>query len=145
VSLVKGDVKIRKSTPAQAQGIKKLSPNPELKFSFKLFNNDDEQLCPSIFRDGYTQTLMERLRDLSSWTVRRFTENQDKSVRNHAHDWDRTSRPNGFTHLNESFREYAGWQFCLSANERGRVHGIIIDDTFYVIWLDQDHALYPGK
>jgi hypothetical protein len=39
---------------------------------------------------------------------------------------------------------YEGWQFCLTANEHGRVHGIIIDDTFYVIWLDHDHQLYPA-
>lgn len=86
---------------------------------------------------------MERLRDLSSWKVRKFTGSQDKSVRNHTHDWAKTARPDGFSHLNERFRSYPGWQFCLSANERGRVHGIIIDDTFYVIWLDQDHSLYP--
>lgn len=86
---------------------------------------------------------MERLRDLSSWQVRRFTGAQDKSLRNHEHDWRKTARPGGFRHLNEHYRAYPGWQFCVSANEHGRVHGIIIDDTFFVIWLDQDHALYP--
>jgi hypothetical protein len=40
-------------------------------------------------------------------------------------------------------RDEVAAQFCLSANEHGRVHGIIIDDTFYVIWLDHDHRLYP--
>jgi len=86
---------------------------------------------------------MRRLRDLSSWTVKRFTSQQHTSMRNHQHDWGRTSRRDGFANLNEQFRDYPGWQFCLSANERGRVHGIIVDDTFYVVWLDQDHRLYP--
>ena len=53
-----------------------------------------------------------------------------------------TTRPDGFTALNDRFRGYPGWQFCISANEHGRVHGIIMDDTFYVIWLDKDHNLY---
>lgn len=87
---------------------------------------------------------MQRLRDLSGWTVKAFTSHTDKSIRNHEHDWTETSRPDGFSHLNAHYRAYPGWQFSLTANEHGRVHGIIIDDTFYVIWLDKDHALYPG-
>jgi hypothetical protein len=86
---------------------------------------------------------MQRLRDLSSWTVQTFTTRQDKAVRNHQHHWPGTSRPDGFRNLNEHFRALPGWQFCVSANEYGRVHGILIDDTFYIIWLDQDHRLYP--
>lgn len=100
-------------------------------------------MCPPNFGEGYTQTLMARLKDLSSWTVRQFTTHQHKSVRNHSHDWPKTARTNGFTHLNATYRDIPGWQFCLTANAHGRVHGIIIDDTFYVIWLDQDHRMYP--
>lgn len=36
------------------------------------------------------------------------------------------------------------WQFALSANEHGRVHGFLADNVFYVRWLDPDHNLYPG-
>jgi hypothetical protein len=100
------------------------------------------EVCPATFKDGYTQTLMQRLRDVSSWTVSTFCGRQDKSLRNHQHDWTKTSRPEGFAHLNDHYKAIPGWQFCLSANEHGRVHGIIIDDTFFVIWLDQDHKLY---
>lgn len=102
-------------------------------------------MCPAEFPDGYTQTLMKRLRDLSSWTVSQFVGRVDQSVRNHKHDWSKTSRPNGFDHLNEHYKAYDGWQFSLTVNEHGRVHGVIIDDTFYVIWLDLDHQLYPGQ
>jgi hypothetical protein len=118
-------------------------PDSKLRFSFELFDRDDADLCPQSFRDGYTHTLMQRLKDVSSWTVNAFCSRQDKSLRNHQHDWSKTSRPQGFGHLNEHYRAIPGWQFCLSANEHGRVHGIIIDDTFYVIWLDHDHRLYP--
>ena len=37
-----------------------------------------------------------------------------------------------------------GWQFALSANEHGRVHGFLRGDTFYIRWLDPDHNLYAG-
>ena len=38
-----------------------------------------------------------------------------------------------------------GWQFALSANEHGRVHGFLVADTFFVRWLDPEHNLYPGN
>jgi hypothetical protein len=37
------------------------------------------------------------------------------------------------------------WQFALSANEHGRVHGFLLADTFYIRWLDPEHNLYPGN
>lgn len=125
-------------------GIKKSgATDAPLKFSFSLFDTTDEDVCPKKFPDGYTRTLMERLKALSTWTVKQFTTTSNKSVRNHSITWAETARPDGFKHLNEQFRSYTGWQFSLTANEHGRVHGIIIDDTFYVIWLDCGHRLYP--
>ena len=124
--------------------MRKTDVDPELRFSFKFFDMVDEELCPAVFGAGYTRTLMERLRDLSTWKVKQFTGAPDKAVRNHQHDWAKTARPDGFSNLNKHFQSYPGWQFCLTANEHGRVHGILIDDTFHVIWLDQEHNLYPG-
>jgi hypothetical protein len=123
--------------------VKQPAPDAPLRFSFKLFDETDQEMCPAIFSNGYTRTLMQRLRALFGWTVRDFTSRQESTIRNHQHDWTESSRPDGFSHLNAHYRAYPGWQFSLTANEHGRVHGIIIDDTFYVIWLDKDHALYP--
>lgn len=130
--------------PSEVGGIKKPTlPENLLRFSFKFFDGSDDELCPPAFPDGYTRKLMERMRGLSSWTVSQFETQFDKAVRNHRHDWVKTSRPDGFACLNEQFQAYPGWQFQLTANEHGRVHGIIIDNTFYVIWLDVSHNLYP--
>jgi hypothetical protein len=131
--------------PVSPKGlIRKEAVDAEIRFSFKFFDKSDPELCPAVFHEHYTHALLQRLRDLSSWTVKEFTGPCHKSVRNHPHDWSRTSRPRGFQHLNEYFRAHQGWQFQLSANEHGRVHGILVDSTFYVIWLDQDHKLYPS-
>jgi hypothetical protein len=40
-------------------------------------------------------------------------------------------------------RGLRAWQFFLSANEHGRVHGFLAGET-YVRWLDPEHNLYPG-
>jgi hypothetical protein len=38
-----------------------------------------------------------------------------------------------------------GWQFSLSANEHGRVHGFLVENVFFIRWLDPDHNLYAGS
>ncbi len=113
-----------------------------LRFSFKLFDSTDEEVCPATFREGYTQSLMSRLRDLSGWRVSDFKNNESKSIRAHPIDWDKTARPSGFSQLNEQYQSYMPWQFSVSANAHGRVHGIIIGECFYIIWLDCNHVVY---
>lgn len=116
-----------------------------MRFSFKLFDTSDEDVCPPEFQNGYTKSLMLRLRDLSTWKVSQFLNTYSKSTRNHMIAWDKTARPDGFVHLNEQYQAYPAWQFSVSANEHGRVHGLLIGNCFYVIWLDSNHAVYPGK
>lgn len=118
-------------------------PNPELLFSFKYFDASDSEICPSSFSGGYTQTLMDRLKALSAWTMLEFTGSRSQTIRSHPHNWELTSRPEGFQHLPKHLRSLTGWQFQLSSNEHGRVHGFLIRQTFYVVWLDRDHKLYP--
>ena len=100
-------------------------------------------MCPGTFPDGYVRVLMKRLKELEGWTVNEFIGKQNKTLRNHRHDWAKTARPNGFSNLPQQWQDYPGWQFCLTANEYGRVHGVLKDDAFYVVWLDRDHHLYP--
>lgn len=138
--------KIKKNSVAKGKGQVKRNPSPSgcMNFSFMYFDSDDHLVSPKSFKDGYVFHLMQRLKGLSTWTVTEFTNNTSKSLRAHRHDWDKTCRPAGFAHLNAQLQEYEGWQFALSSNEYGRVHGIIIDSTFFVIWLDQSHNLYPS-
>ncbi|MCK5211832.1 hypothetical protein KAJ89_03965 [Candidatus Parcubacteria bacterium] len=37
------------------------------------------------------------------------------------------------------------WQFHLSTNEHGRVHGYFIGNIFSIVWLDPKHNLYKRK
>lgn len=129
--------------PVGASGIKQAgSDDKKLTFSFRFFDNTDEEVCPKIFSNGYTQALMERLRDLSSWKVSEFRGSRSKSIRSHPIDWKDTARPDGFTNLNEQFDAYEPWQFSVSTNAHGRVHGLIINGCFHIIWLDADHNVY---
>jgi len=127
-----------------ASGIRQVSQSDApLRFSFKLFDSSDNEVCPPKFRDGYVQILMERLKAISAWTVQEFLTPRGQAIRNHGITWDETSRPDGFSHLPNQYEAYPAFQFSLSANQHGRVHGLLIDDTFHIVWLDHDHRLYP--
>jgi hypothetical protein len=72
---------IKKTKPKSQDPIVKTDVRDRaLRFSFSLFHRDDEEVCPRLFSEGYVRTLMERLRDLSTWKVGRFTGQYDKAV-----------------------------------------------------------------
>jgi hypothetical protein len=60
-------------------------------------------------------------------------------MRNHQIKFSDTSEPNGFKTLNEQLKDKEAWQFEITKSIHGRVHGILIDDVFYVIWIDPCH------
>jgi len=137
---------MKKILPASQSAIQKTKVDDhKICFSFEHFDSSDEEVCPPIFLPYYTQTLMERLKALSAWTLKEFMNSHSKSIRAHPHTWAETARPKGFQHVNEQLKSTPSWQFQLSGNEYGRVHGFFIGNTFYVVWLDQDHKLYPRK
>ncbi len=78
-------------------------------------------------------------------TEREFTADRGGTLKSHPINWGQTSEPEGFQHLNEQFQGYTPYQFAISRNEYGRIHGFFIGNVFHVVWLDPDHLLYPGN
>ena len=142
--------KIRRGkVPRLAETIPSIQPLPDadtLRFSFKHLDlTRNAKFSLARCRDGYLKTLLERLRDVSRLIVKEFRTNRSSALRSHPIDFSETTEPRGFRTLNEQFRSEQAWQFQLTANEHGRVHGVLLLDTFYVVWVDPDHELYPRK
>ena len=96
----------------------------------------------------YLRNVLTTLRQYSTWRVEQFIE-QDHQVHRHVIDFPSTSEPNGFQGIpnsdSEQFGYYDGWEIGLFAEPTWslrRVHGALIDDTFFVIWLDPNHRLF---
>ncbi len=68
--------------------------------------------------------------------------NRSQSLRCHPIKWRETTEPHGFRIPNEKELVTIPYQFSLSTNEHGRVHGFFIEDVFYIVWLDPNHNLY---
>ena len=95
--------------------------------------------CPA----DYLPVLLERLSHLSGWTMGEFRLNDSRTIRSHRIEFSQTSEPDGFPLPEEETG--TPWQFSLRTNAYGRVHGHLIGDVFYVVWVDAAHALYPGR
>ena len=139
---------IKPGKPPKPANIPAASPPSDdlpLLFSFKLLDlTSNEKFCLEKCGDGYLEKFLVRFRDMSTVTVRQFRTNRSSALRAHPIEWPTTSEPNGFSRLNAQLRGEEAWQFEITANEHGRVHGLLIDDTFFLVWIDPDHLLYPA-
>ena len=119
--------------------------DPDLRFSFKFLDTGDPRFR-GLERDvGYFRVLLARLRELSAMHLSEFRTNRSGTLRVHRIDFrDGRVGVKGFGIRGGEQYDRLGWQFALSANEHGRVHGFLVEDTFYIRWLDPDHNLYPG-
>jgi hypothetical protein len=115
-----------------------------ISFSFKYYQDSHESFHCRDKGASYLLTLLDRLKSLSGLSVRELLTNRSSALRCHPIDWVDTSEA-GFGLPNEEQLVDTPYQFSLSANEHGRVHGFFINEVFYIVWLDPEHLLYPGK
>lgn len=128
-----------KIKPTVLQGEQKIS------FNFSRLSSKDPKFLYTDRDSNYFLKLLERFQHVSGLTRKELATRYASILRHHPIDFtDRNVSENTFGILSEDADDDA-WQFCLSANEHGRVHGYFIVNTFYVVWLDPKHELYPGQ
>ncbi|MEG4571197.1 hypothetical protein QUA56_00490 [Microcoleus sp. N3A4] len=111
-------------------------------FSFRYYQDDKDKFSIGGRDAKYLASLLRRLRDLSQLNAPEIINNQSKSLRCHSIVWKNTTEPNGFGIPNETELVNVPYQFQISANEYGRVHGFFSENVFSIVWLDPDHNLY---
>jgi hypothetical protein len=111
-------------------------------FSFRYYQDDRDKFSIGGRDAKYLASLLRRLRDLSQLNAQEIINNQSKSLRCHGIVWLDTTEHNGFGIPNEDELVNMPYQFQISANEYGRVHGFFSENVFYIVWLDPDHNLY---
>jgi hypothetical protein len=115
-----------------------------ISFSFKYLKADHEKFFWTDREITYWATLLDRLRNLSGWTAMELKTNGSPALRCHTIDWPDTSE-GAFGIPEEEQVVDTPYQFSLSSNEHGRVHGFFIGEVFYVVWLDPEHRLYASR
>lgn len=115
---------------------------PTLTFSFKHIELDNAKFCFDACEPRDFVKALERLRSVSTLTKIELIHDRSPSLRSHEIEWGATTEPEGFAHLHEQLRSCTPWQFSISSNEYGRVHGFWIADVFFIVWFDFSHELF---
>lgn len=128
----------------QIPPVRERSVDVSLRFSFKLLDlHSKTKFCLDSCREGYLSKFLLRLKDLCTLTVSDFIGNRSPALKANRINFSKSSEPDGFSMLNEQLRGEDAWEFEITRNEHGRVHGLLLDETFYIVWIDPDHNLYP--
>lgn len=116
----------------------------EMKFSFKYSAIDHKKFSISNKKAKYFKKVIERLKNISSWTFTELKGDKGKTLRFNYLDFSTSSEKSGFSHLNIQHETCKPYEFSISSNEHGRVHGFVNENTFYIVWFDPDHKLFPN-
>lgn len=126
-------------------------PKPEtgrLQFSFKHLDDKHSKFNIGNCSQEFLIALLLEVKNYSEYTVEQFEEENNKDHR-HKNFWSDTSERKGFTHLSVEIQNEYSWQFALrpqcytGREDDWRVHGMLVGNVFYIVWLDPRHKLAP--
>jgi hypothetical protein len=121
----------------------RVPPEDTLRFSFKYLDADHRDFQFEAQETAYFLKLLARLQALSSLRLTDLWQSrQHHALRWHPIEWSRTTQKQGFPRTVPEEAQANAWQFSITANEHGRVHGFLVESTFFVVWLDPLHRLY---
>jgi len=113
-----------------------------INFSFKYLDNQHHKFTYGSHNGGYFVEVINRIKEICKLTKLELLANRSAALRAHPITWNSTSEERfGFPKEDEIVD--TPYQFSIASNEHGRVHGFFIYNTFYVVWFDKNHQLYP--
>ena len=149
IDIPTGKAKATGINPVTEEERKKLQEraNEKIIFSFKfidlkneLFNLGTMEKRKVPICSEWFITLIETLKEISTLTPDELRTKQRNHYDYHPHDWDKVSAKFNFS--DEFLEQVEGVQFRLSSSI-GRVHGFMIGNRFYIVWLDPHHNMNP--
>lgn len=113
-------------------------------FSFKYLDSNDSDFQFNRQQAAYYVSIIDRLKNICCIKTSEFTSIQGRrSLRIHRINWGDTNvTKNGFGIPQRTELDDDAWQFSISVNAHGRVHGALVDNILFIRWLDPDHNLF---
>ena len=121
-----------------------IPPSGLMKYSFKYLDLHNKKFSLQKCEKGYLKQFLTRVKELSDFTCKSFIENRSTTIRSNSINWENSSE-NGFKNVDPQNWKEQSYEFSITANKHGRVHGFIRDPVFYIVWIDPNHELFPKK
>ncbi|MBU0580865.1 MAG: hypothetical protein KKA19_06780 [Candidatus Margulisbacteria bacterium] len=120
----------------------KLPKNKNIKFSFEFYDTGESKYCISKWKEHQILETLKRLKDINQKT---FYEMSTGGRTYHFHPvcWESTVEKKGFSNL--KVNQLEAFQFGLLGvnGQKARVFGGYADNTFYIVWFDLEHKIWP--
>jgi len=119
-----------------------VNTDDSIKFSFKFYDTSCKDFCLSRWGENYIALSLERLQDISR---KKFCElGKGNSYHFHEVRWEQTTKKSGFPIKDANYLN--AFQFSLAGinNQKARVFGAYANNTFYIIWFDLEHEIWPS-
>jgi len=116
--------------------------NEKILFSFLFFDRSHEAFNLGKVEINWYISLLDALKELNDLTRNELTNIQRHHWEAHSHDWDTLKYKYNF---DDDFLEQVESLQIRISTSKGRIHGFIIGNRFYIVWLDPHHNLYPSK
>lgn len=114
-----------------------------ISFSFKYWCENSSKFTPSNGGRRYCHVFLQRLKAIERMTMAEFLSNRSPALKAHVIDFNETTEA-GFPELPDDVKGHP-YQFSISGNKYGRVHGVIVGSCFLIIWCDPTHLLYDSR
>ncbi|MZI80205.1 hypothetical protein GT646_05015 [Clostridium butyricum] len=120
--------------------------NENLAFSFEIFDRTHQAFNLGKIEYNWFISLLDVLNDMSTMPWKDILIERRSIYDPHTHNWNKTNYKFNFDE--ETLNQNEGWQFRLNKS-KGRVHGFLVGNVFYIYWLDPHHNMndsegYPG-
>lgn len=116
--------------------------NENLVFSFEIFDRTHEAFNLGNVEYNWFISLMDVLNDMSTMPWKKVLVDRRSIYDPNTHNWSKTNYKFNFDE--ETLKQNDGWQFRLNKS-KGRVHGFLIGNVFYIYWLDPHHNMNDSE
>lgn len=114
-----------------------------LNFSFKLFDRECDKYNCGGTRNEWFIGLLEKMKNISDLELVDFLDSRrQKNMYIHTNDFSKEEHHCNYSQeLKEQLKENPFFQIGLT-KASGRIHGFLIENTFFILWLDPHHQLH---
>lgn len=138
VTAIDGKSKKRAIPVGSYQPVEDLK-NSRLIFSFEILDLNHEYFNLGGTCQKWFVTMFTKLNEISNIPFGELTSQKYRTFRFHSHEDEKISVEFPFNLDKSQTRQIR------FGTGQGGIHGILVDNMFYVLWLDRHHNLYPSK
>lgn len=144
ISNIKIPDKNKASFPIDRASIETLRSREKEKiiFSFRFLDFSNPAFNLGGICEKWYPELFNMLSNVSKLNRHELIITHEKTYRCHDHDWDNLDYRFNF---DDEFLNQVDCRQIRISKSKGGIHGFLIGNTFYVVWIDPHHNLYPDE